>query len=397
MQDAMKLTVPGDFVREPIPDQPGASVLSLVVDGEQVSRTGIVPYTLRIGSATVRMDGIGGVATPEAHRNKGYSRRALAEAVEQMTAGDAVLTSLYGIPDYYPRWGYATAAHEGIIRLDRLDRDAVIPEGLAVRAATREDLLRIRTIYADATRTLVGPAVRADDGLVWSELAKAIAEWRDECRVIVDETDEVLAYAWMASFIWWMKKVVRNDPEALHIGEAFAETPRAADALLAAIRQWTSELGKPHAEIHQPPVGAFGMAARLQDTAIVTITFRDMQFMARSTGTAALLAAVAGELRARWLDARLGWSGTLRIVADGEAVEIVLSPDGLDVVSGTALPAESDAIAVEVTPGDLARLVLGTFPPRDLLDRIGVSGDAAAVLAVVFPERQPYLWPADRF
>lgn len=390
--------LPGEFTTEPIAEMPGASTLWLVVDGEKVSRTGIIPYTLRIGRATVRMDGIGGVATPEEHRNNGYSRRVLAEAVERMKAGDALLTSLYGIPHYYPRWGYATAAHEGGIRLTRLDADTTMPEGLRLRPAQAGDLPRIRTLYADGTRTLVGAAVRDDDGLVWTELATAIAEGRDECRVVVDETDEVLAYAWTASFIWWMKNMNRDDPDGFHIGEAFAMTPRAADALLAGLRAWAAEAGKAHADLHQPAVGALGMAARLQDTAMLAVTFRDAQFMARSTGTAALIAALEEELRDRWLGSRLGWSGILRIVADGEAAAIALTPETLDVLpEGSAPEGLSDAIEVELTPGELARLVLGSFPPLDLLDRIGVARDIADVLAVLFPERRPYIYPADRF
>ncbi|MGN6484611.1 MAG: GNAT family N-acetyltransferase [Thermomicrobiales bacterium] len=386
--------MPDRFVVEPIPEQPGASVLWLVVDGQKVSRTGIIPYTLRIGRATVRMDGIGGVATPEEHRNKGYSRRVLAEAVERMKSGEALLTSLYGIPHYYPRWGYATAAHEGATRLTRLDADTTMPEGLSLRRAVAADLPRIRTLYADGTRTLVGAAVRADDGLVWTKLETAIAEDRDECRVVVDETDEVLAYAWTASFIWWMKNVTRDRPDGLHIGEAFAMTPRAADALLAGIRSWAVERGKAWADLHQPAVGALGMAVRLQDTESVTTTFRDAQFMARSTGTAALITALEEELRERWLTSRLGWSGDLRIVADGEAVSIALTPDTLSV--GPAI-ATQDGTEVALTPGELARLVLGSFPPLDLLDRIGVARDIADVLAALFPERRPYIYPADRF
>lgn len=378
-------------------DRGAASRLSLYRGGEELSRTWIVPLTLRIGSATVRMDGIGGVATPEEHRNQGYSRQVLTAAVEHMTAGDAVLTALYGIPHYYPRWGYATAAHEHIVHLRRLDADNVLHEGLRMRAATQADLARIRTIYDDATRALVGPVVRDADGPVWRELATAIGEGRDACRVVVDETDEVLAYAWTAAFVWWMANAVRDDPDGLHIGEAFALTPRAADALLAGLRGWTTEAGKAHIDLHQPPVGALGMAARLQDTETRTVTFRDAQFMVRSVGTQALIAALEEELRDRWLAARLGWSGTLRIVADDEAARIALTPDALSVLPAGASAAVDADLEVTLTPGDLARLALGSFPPLDLLDRIGVARDIADVLAVLFPERQPYIYPADRF
>jgi hypothetical protein len=370
-----------------------ATRLALYRDGVELSRTWIVPYTLRIGRATVRMDGIGGVATPEEHRNQGYSRQVLSAAVERMKAGDAHLTALYGIPDYYPRWGYATAAHEGGIRITRLDRDAALPEGMAFRRATAADIPAIRAIYARETRDIVGSAVRPDDDTVWQELATSIAGEEDECRVIVDETGAVQAYAWMAAFIWWIQNMRRDHPDGLHIGEAFALTPRSADGLLAGVRQWAVEAGKAHVDLHQPASGALGMAARLQDTAMLAITFRDAQFMARSTGTRALVKALEPELRARWLGARAGWQGPLQLVADGEAASLRLTNDALDV----AEDAPGDAVSVELSPGDLARLALGSFPPRDLLGRIGIEAEIVDVLSVLFPERGPYIYPADRF
>ncbi|MGB3329384.1 MAG: GNAT family N-acetyltransferase [Thermomicrobiales bacterium] len=382
------------IVALPNADGGKATRLALYRDNEELSETWIVPYVLRIGAATVRMDGIGGVATPEEHRNKGYSRKVLTAAVEYMKAGDAHLTALYGIPHYYPRWGYATAAHEERTRLVKLDADNVVADGFQVRPATAADLDRIRMLYRDGTRTLVGAAVRADDDTAWQELGKGIETDSGECRVVGDETDEVLAYAWQPRYNWWMGKCEREDPQGLHIGEAFAMTPRAADALLAGLRGWATETGKTHVDLHQPSAGALGMAVRLQDTETLTQTARDAEFMARSVGTASLVSALEPELRQRWLAVRPGWTGTLKLMVDGEAVGIALSAD--DLVVGDA-GERADMIDVDLVPGDLARLVLGTFPPHDLLDRIGVARDVADVLAVLFPERHPYIYPADRF
>lgn len=376
-----------------VPNDEGgkATKLSLYRDGEELSRTWIVPYTLRVGATTVRMDGIGGVGTPEEYRNKGYSRQVLTAAVEYMKAGDALLTTLYGIPDYYPRWGYATAGHEGGVRLTRLEIDNVLPEGYSIRPVTEADLPAIRAIYASETKGIVGSALRDEDDTVWRELRKAIAEGRDECRVVISD-DAVVAYAWTASFIWWMQKKQREQPEALNIGEAFAVNPEAADALLAALRQWAVELDRPFADIHQPPVGTLGLAMRLQDTVEMTVTFKDGQFMARSTGTLALLAALQPELSRRWRETRTDWRGTVRILTDGEMVDLVLADD-VAVVS----PVGKAVLMVELSPGDLARLALGSYPPLDLLARIGVLDAAVGPLVALFPERRPYLFPADRF
>ena len=79
-------------------DHPGGTRdLLLLLDGQQVSRVVIVPMLMRIGAAVVRMDGIGGVSTEEEFRNRGYSRRVMETAVEQMRRGDAALSTLFGI------------------------------------------------------------------------------------------------------------------------------------------------------------------------------------------------------------------------------------------------------------------------------------------------------------
>ena len=62
----------------------------LLLHGRQVSRVVIVPMPMRIGSAVVRMDGIGGVSTEEEFRNRG-SRRVMETAVQQMRQDDGAL------------------------------------------------------------------------------------------------------------------------------------------------------------------------------------------------------------------------------------------------------------------------------------------------------------------
>src|SRR5260370_31083701 len=95
----------------------GDTCVELVVDGRSASRLFVVPFTLRIGAATVRMDGIGGVETEKDCRHRGYARRVLEATVEHMRQGDAALSMLYGIPDFYPKFGYATAGPEHAIEL----------------------------------------------------------------------------------------------------------------------------------------------------------------------------------------------------------------------------------------------------------------------------------------
>src|SRR5437868_6051335 len=114
MSEASPLTDPEIAFEE----QPsGDTRAELRVDGRSVSRIFIVPFTLRVGAATLQMDGIGGVETEKEHRRRGYSRRVLEATVEWMRQRDAALSMLYGIPDFYPKFGYATAGPDHSIEL----------------------------------------------------------------------------------------------------------------------------------------------------------------------------------------------------------------------------------------------------------------------------------------
>ncbi|HEV2124783.1 MAG TPA: GNAT family N-acetyltransferase, partial [Chloroflexota bacterium] len=148
-------------------EAPGQTRVELLMAGHAVSRLYIVPFTIRIGDATVRMDGIAGVGTDEEHRNRGYARHILEAAVEHMRHGDAALTMLYGISDFYHRFGYTTAGPDHYIHLTHLEREPSLPPGWTVRPLQPGDLPSVQRLYDLNTRHAVGVAVRAPDSYIW--------------------------------------------------------------------------------------------------------------------------------------------------------------------------------------------------------------------------------------
>jgi hypothetical protein len=59
---------------------------------------------------------------------------------------------------------------------------------------------------------------------------------------------------------------------------------------------------------------------------------------------------------------------------------------------------EPPMATVELAQQDLTRLLLGTFPVDDALDRLGLPPDPTARrwLEVLYPQRHPYVHPPDR-
>jgi hypothetical protein len=378
-----------DVIRA-IPEARGITRVALMRGDEELSRTLIFPMTIRVGRATLRMDGIGGVETPERHRHRGYSRRVLEAAVDTMTAGDAVLSTLYGIPHFYPKFGYATLGPEYTLAPASLDERSELPERLIAREGAPGDLAALQWLYRDETACAVGPVVRDDDCWVWADLERALTPGAGEVRV-AERDGRVVGYAWRSSGCWWMQQISRDRPPALRIGEAFAADLDGADAVLAMCRRWAAELELPALTFAIPPDCRVASAAQLQNVRVTALYGDEAEFMGRSTGLRALLRAMLPELEARWRNAGLP-SFVITIVTGDERATLTGDETGVAVDAGLAGDVE-----VRLDPGTVARLVMGGFAPALTLARASLPGAATCALEALFPKRVPYIYPADRF
>ncbi|MGH2559670.1 MAG: GNAT family N-acetyltransferase [Thermomicrobiales bacterium] len=380
------------------PTEDGATKAALVVDGAEVSRAYIIPFTIRIGAATVRMDGIGGVATPEEYRNRGYSRLVLQAAVDHMREGDAALSTLYGIADFYPKFGYATLGPYHVIRLTAPSRIPDLPSGHMVRPLRGSDLFAAFNLYEQATMNLVGPVVRDRSSRSANRLAEAVAQ-PDDCRVVVREPDHVVAYIWRGNHTWWTTERGRHSPNALPIAEIVAENTSAAGAALGAARRWAIESGKTEILFSAPPDDPVASAAMFLNCRFETFHARDADFMGRCLGLSKLFTALAPELSRRISGVRSDFTGQLHFVTDEGSATLAVTPDTVTLSSGSQGQSASHELTVRLPQCELARLVFGGFPPHEVLTRLSdpPSDQTSDLLLILFPRRHPYIYPTDWF
>jgi GNAT superfamily N-acetyltransferase len=392
-----------------------------LMDGERsLSRLWVIPLTIRIGAATVRMDGIGGVGTEEDCRNRGYSRRVLEATVDWMRQGDAGLSMLYGIPNFYPKFGYATAGPDHLIELKRLGDPAVLPAGWCVRPCAAADLPAARRLYEQNSALGVGAAVRAPEAHGWSRLATPDPKHPHDCRVIEGPEGQVRAYAWRARWHWYVGILERQHPDALILSEVMADGPASADAVLAACRQWAVEEPAARPEpvakvlIAVPPEGPVAAGAMRQAALFLQSYSPCGGSMARVLSVGRLLEALRPELARRLQAVGSPFAGTLRFQTDLGGATLVVTGDGVTVEATN----DSDALSTEMPPArrptraggaeslvirlpqsTLARLALGVFPPEDLLDRLGqpVDGRTQEMIRTLFPRRHPHMYLPDRY
>lgn len=377
-----------------------------LLNGRSVSHLWVVPFCIRVGAATVRMDGIGGVGTEEEYRKRGYARRVLEAAVRWMQQGDAAISMLYGIRDFYPKFGYATAGPDHFLYLRELSSDVSLPAGWRVRPFTLEDMPAIRGLYERNTARAVGAAVREESGPTWSALASAAENpEQDVCRVIEDPAGRIAAYAWRAKHHWYTNLLEREDPDSMVIGEVMADSPPAADAVLVACRQWAMEESAQrsapikHVLLPLAPEGPVAAAARQQNAALTQLYSRCGGSMARVLNVQRLLRSLTPELNERLRSVAFTFSGTLHLKTDLEDVALRITPEGV-CVEETLTPARQETVLTAHLPQTvLARLALGAFPPDDLLARLDnpPEPDAQRLLEILFPPRHPHMFLPDRF
>jgi GNAT superfamily N-acetyltransferase len=389
----------------------GDTRIDLMLDGRPVSHLWIIPLTVAIGVARVRVDGIGGVETEEDCRGRGFARRTMEAAVVRMRDGDgstpsgsATLSLLFGLPNFYEKFGYATAGPELSLSLTGLDHERQLPVGWTTRPCALHDLPAVHALYERSIARSVGAVVRRPDCRAWSTLTAVVPDpHQNECRVVVDPRGTVAAYAWRAREFWPVD-TEEESPDALTIGEAIAAGPAAADALLAACRAWAvaESARRPEiarAKLYVPLDGPVYAAAMRQDATLELIWRPSGGFMVRTLSVHRLLAALEPELNRRATVAAMPVRGALRVVTELGEATLDIAPHGVAVRRGIGSvgPHGDEPLTIELPQQDLACLAFGAFSTADLLDRLAHPPDATARrwLEILFPQRYPYTHLAD--
>lgn len=395
-----------DIVLQPLPQgRPGTIKVDLMRDGQSLSTCVIVPVTIRVGVATVLVNGIGEVGTALEHRERGYARRVLRTAIAHMAAGDAALSMLFGIPGFYPRFGYATAGPQYTLSLPCAEPAPRLLPGWQVRAATHADLPAIQRLYDHDTAHAVGAVVRPPHGYPWTKLAdRQPVDLAADCRVVTAPQGGVVAYAWRDRDSWFTEHVGDDHPNSLVLAEVVAQDAPAADAVLAACQAWAHEEGQGSGHpltavtLAIPPDGPVVAAARYGAATLQHAYSADGECMVRTLHPGRLLASLAPELERRLQATLPGFRATVILVTEVGSVALRASPAGLHIEAGNANP-PAEAHLVRLPQTVLARVALGAFCPADLLARLETPPSEVArdLLAALFPPRHPHMSIPDRF
>ncbi len=386
-------------------ERPGWTEVNLETAGQdKVSNCGILALRMQIGAAVVRTDGIGGVNTQEAFRNRGLARHVLNAAVDHMTRGDAALTMLYGITNFYPKFGYTTAGPDYVLELPVPKEQIVYGAGWTVRAFEPADFDAVLSLYDDSIQGSCGAAVRNPDTYPWTRLRALTDDERpNQCRVVVDQHGLLRGYAWRGTGCGFMPTYDEDVPSKLMLSEAFADSSAAADVLLDACLNWGMDEATRRAQaieqvvLYMPPEGIVASTAMTR-----TATFKQSYIatggsMVRVLNVERLFRALEPEFRARLAASRGNWTGTLQLMTEigGAAIAI----DGSNVEVRPVVSDVHNVHTLDLPQSALAQFTMGSLHPDTILARLDVPPSAAirALIETLFPRRHPHMFLVDRY
>ena len=372
-------------------DRPALNVWAFSLstkDEEDVSGVTLREYQMRFGSAHLKMGGIAGVSTEEKHRNKGYSRRAMEYTIVFMTENGFDVSMLFGIPNFYHKFGYATAIPETYVEFDTKDVQAAVPT-YQIRKFKTEDAPEILDLYAANNAERTGTPLRGEMG--WKKFTERGGIVPDPY-VVLNEAGEVIGY-FVCDGENVKKDMIEQNCTLFDIGFQDRTIFETIVHFLAHSVNYTSAARIRCAIPADHPLAIF---CRRYGCRTNTYTPKNHLGMMRIINQSGTLKKIAGELERRLQrHADLSqWRGKILISTD-------LGQDCLEIDRGNIAHTNNQANAChfEISQDKLIQLMMGRRSIGDLAIEpdVSVSEGIIPVLDTLFPLGHPHVWWSDRF
>src|SRR5579884_1693893 len=319
----------------------------LQLNGEYVSGLTVVDLVMRVGVASVHMGGIAGVETERAHRKKGYARQVLENSNRWMVAHEYDCAILFGIPDFYDKFGYAVCLPACRVEVHTRDAERA-QDSLSARPFVPEDLPAVQEIYAENNADLTGSILRGE-GTGWFRKGSWYGD-PAEAFVFTDGAGAIRAYA-----------ARDRTEERVTVCEVGALQPE----YFADIVRWAADRA---VELRVEKIRFLRPAPFFEKT-LPEWTRRAGAVQGLAVGASLRLETDIGALTLRWT---------------GEQVEMNAS--------------ERASGRVQLPQSRLMQLAMGYYSSVLALRFANVEGEGdLRLFHVLFPRRLAYMWVADHF
>jgi predicted acetyltransferase len=342
--------------------------------GERVvTHFGVWDYQMRIGTSQVRTAGVGAVATDGDLRKRGLMDQTASAALEAMRAAGYELSVLFGIGNYYHRYGYARAWSDFsiLVNVNDLPGEKSTAQLRAFRPSLRN--AEMIALYNAHHRTTTGAAVRPTYQRTYPWTQAPVGQgWREGGR--------------LAGYV-----LVTREGRRLKCLECCGETEQALRVLKVVAQRCQCDQVQFETLPHMSDPAK---QLRRGNCRIETRYCRNGGAMVRVINLPSALQSIGGELSRRLQSSHLaGWRGELLIADQREQAVLRIGRGQVKV----AAPRETPHT---LRGGDaVAQLLLGTEEPGEVIEagRMEASGEAGRLAEVLFPAQWPQLSQMDRY
>ena len=351
--------------------------VDIVKDDYSISRLWIIDRQMRIGSCPVYTGGIAGVGTNYEYRNQGLSRRVMEASLALMQREGYDASILFGIQDFYHKFGFATCMPER--RLYLLTRDAERAQKcMRMRAMRPADLATIKRIYNRDNGARTASVVR---DRTWKPFAMgSFFGIEARIQVVLNSKDRVVGY-------------VAHDDVSWHCRAA--EVGGRGDEVFSTILHYMAcravRLRKERLSFCLPVDHPFARFCRQYGC-------RDSSQFDRNAGPMGRLIAVDSFCTKILPVLSERWDTADRALRLGLKTEIGSCTIGWHRGRLQLLDTSRDALSVRVDQDALMQLTMGYLTAGDLKcqDKLRASSGTLTLLERLFPQQTAHMWWADR-
>jgi predicted N-acetyltransferase YhbS len=381
---------------------------SFIIDGDNgeiAAHTMLIPRSVQFGDSVLPAAEVGVVGTLDTYRGRGYATALLDQAMEAMALrGDAV-SIIFGIPNFYERWGYEYAVGLHLTSYESsIETHYALEAGkwnqahghqrrmaswlgitnkeVTIRPFTLEDLPAVMTLYRqEASR---GHYVIARDATTWQwqiDYMAAIGRHDNDSFLVAEHNHTILAYMRLVTSapVNWFRG---EDASRFSIIEFAGADADAAEALLAEAATYARDFNADRIGLFVHPQSKLMQHALARGG--TQRSFTGAGFL-RLNNLALTLEGMANTLQNRLESSPfVDWCIQLRITTEDSSAEIDLGREG----------DEPELIELEAPNTDMIRLFSGWFG----IDNLAPNSHALrhhTILQALFPKGDPKVAIAD--
>jgi len=348
----------------------------LEVDGRIVSSVLVVDRHFRIGASTLRLAGIGDVATHPDERKHGYCATLFQDVLRFMEEDGFHISLLFGIPNFYHRFGYAVALCSPSVAIPT-GHLAELNAAMPARPMRDDDLPALSALLEADTLSRGCGLVR--DDAYW----RYYEDLRNRVTVLDDDGRPAAYFA------------ARDEKTELVLDEAVVDgSEQACRSLLAYAGKRAKNAGKERVTLWaitpDHPIGRLAAMCGAEFTARYPRRSDAMMRIVRLHDTVA-------RLRPE-LERRLSTSPMANQSARF-GVETDIGSFGLAIEEGSVQILPAAQPCAQMPQWALLQMAVGFASPADqvLAENASIPTEVMPWLSAMFPRRWPTVQPVDGF